>query len=98
MATGALAAADLPTIVTGLSRKVDPAPSYLLIGASNASASIGSASAGLALSNGKLGLVLSSAQAGQASATGYALVGSGNVALEGFGNAVSLSASGSLAI
>ena len=85
-----LAGADLPTVVAGLTRHVEQAPAYLLIGAADVQATFGTAAAGVQVIDGGLGLVLSRGTAvGQ---TGYALVGEGTATLQGFNGAVTLNA------
>jgi tripartite-type tricarboxylate transporter receptor subunit TctC len=59
VASGALAGGDLPGVVAGLSRYVEQAPDYLLIGASGVNGIVGGPSAGVSLVNGQLALVVS---------------------------------------
>ena len=96
---GTLSGGDLTTVVAGLTRATPEAPEYLLIGAQEVNGTIGSAQAGATLADGALGLVISRALSATGDlTTGFAMKAVGAVALQGFGNAVSLSATGSIAI
>ena len=97
VAAGDLAGQNLPAVVAGLSREVEQAPDYLLIGASGVNGIIGGPTAGVQLSGAQLGLVISR-PADSAVSSGYALSAAGAVTLQGLGDAVTLNASGSVAI
>ncbi|MBF0171584.1 MAG: hypothetical protein HQK87_10965, partial [Nitrospinae bacterium] len=94
--TGALAGRSMSTVVAGLTRAVEQPASSLMIGAADVSGVFGSATAGVTLQNGRLGLVIT--RAAEGNANGYALLGSGTTALRGFGDAVTMNATGSLAV